>query len=267
MFPTKKLTTNEVITGELAQNGEWVVARLDPQIGWPTSVQKIVYRGHTIFLLPQFDDYYPSVVVRLGAPRLGTFEEAQILILNLLSVLCWVENRGALVDAWTGGNLPRPMAGYSRSGVRMILSSGFKHHYLPDVSDKNARWALAFYREGLSMRPTPYAFLSLYKIINMLHKKGPQQKAWINANVEAAARHDSKKRLQVLRQSHSDVGHYLYESGRCAIAHAGHGTTVDPENPADMKRLADDFPLIRDLAAYAIEKEFGVKSLKHPLIL
>jgi hypothetical protein len=36
--------------------------------------------------------------------------------------------------------------------------------------------------------------------------------------------------------------------------------TIDPENPSDLERLTQDLPLIRDLAAYAIEFEFGVKS-------
>jgi hypothetical protein len=38
------------------------------------------------------------------------------------------------------------------------------------------------------------------------------------------------------------------------------GQTVDPENPLDLERLAQDLPPMRDLAAYAIEFEFGVKS-------
>ena len=33
-----------------------------------------------------------------------------------------------------------------------------------------------------------------------------------------------------------------------------------PRNPLDLERLAQDLPLIRDLTAYAIEFEFGVKS-------
>jgi len=254
-----KPTANTVITGELAQDGTWVVACVEPQIPWPTSVQRLVYRDQTIFVLPQFDDFYPSVVLRLGN-GINTFEDAQVLILNLLSAMCWVDGKGAVVRYWTGGNLPKPMGGFSRSGIGIVLTENFQHHYLPDVTDQNARWALAFYREGLSIRQTPYAFLSFYKIINILHNSGAKQKAWINDHVDAAAKHDSMERLQVLRKSYTDVGQYLYESGRCAVAHAGQGPTIDPENPDDLKRLAQDLPLIRDLAAYAIEFELGVKS-------
>jgi len=258
----EKLTAADVITGELGQSGDWVVACVEPQVQWPTSVQKITYRGQTVFVLPQFDDYYPSLVVKLGA-GLATFEAGQVLILNLLSAMCWVEGRGALVDQWVGGNLPRPMAGFSQSGIHLMMTDHFRCHYLPDVIDQQTRWALAFYREGLSIHQVSYAFLSFYKIINILHDGGAKQKAWINANVNAATANDhvgSNQRLQELRAAGTDVGEYLYESGRCAVAHAGQGPTVDPENPADLKRLMQDLPLVRALAAYAIEFEFKIKS-------
>lgn len=252
-------TAETIFRGELAQHGYWVVACVEPQFPWPTSVQKIIYRGHALFMLPQFGDYYPSVVVQQGK-GLGTFEEAQVLILNFLSALSWVEEQGALVEFWSGGNRPRPFAGFSRSGFRMVLTDHFDCHYLPEAIDQHARWALAFFREGLAIRQVAYAFLSFYKIINILHHGGANQKAWINNKVDAASTYRSQERLQKLRAEGVDVGHYLYESGRCAVAHAGQGPTIDPENPGDLKRLSHDLPLMRDLATHAIETEFGVKS-------
>jgi Methylamine utilization protein MauJ len=251
-------TARTVLTGELAERGSWVVACVEPQISWPTSVQKLTYRGQTIFVLPQFDDCYPSIAMRLGE-GISTRHDARILIFNLLSGLCWVQGRGALVEYWAGGNMPVPMGGFTRSGINILLTDYFRVHYIPDIADEKTRWALAFYREGLSIRHTPYAFLSFYKIINILHKSGKKQESWIENNIDTAAGHGVKERLQEIRSKHN-VGQYLYESGRCAVAHAGHGLTVDPENPLDLERLAQDLPLIRDLAAYAIEFEFGVKS-------
>jgi hypothetical protein len=254
-----KPTASTVITGELAKRGQWVVACIDPQIPWPTFVQRLTYRGHTVYVLPQFDDHYPSVVVRLGE-GMSTRRDAQVLIFNLLSVLSWVEGRGALVEYWTGGSVPNPYSGFSRSGISMVMTDHFRFHYLPEIADQKTRWALAFYREGLSMRHTPYAFVSFYKIINVLHRSGPKQTVWINNVVDRAVNHTSKARLQQIRANNGDVGQYLYASGRCAVAHAGQGQTVDPENPLDLERLMQDLPLIRDLSAYAIEFEFGVKS-------
>jgi hypothetical protein len=220
----EKPTATTVITGELAERGNWVVACIDPQIPWPTSVQKLTYRGQTIFVLPQFDDCYPSVVVRVGE-GISTRQDAQVLIFNFLSALCWVQGRGALVEYWTGGSVPSPYRGFARSGIGMMLTDHFRFHYLPDVADQKTRWALAFYREGLSMRHTPYAFLSFYKIINILHGSGSRQKAWINRNIEKAISYKSKARLQALCANEINIGKYLYESGRCAIAHAGQGQT------------------------------------------
>ena len=259
----KKPTAAEVFTGELAQVGEWVVACVEPHMAWPTAVQKILYRGHTIFVLPQCDDFYPALAVKRG-PGLASYEQAQVLILNLLSAMSWVDDHGALVDQWTGGSRAQPMAGFARSGIPLIVSQHFDYHYLPDVADQKSRWALAFYREGLSIHLVAYAFLSFYKIINILHDGGARQKTWINANLAGATAKyrlgGSKERLQELQASGTNIGDYLYELGRCAVAHAGQGPTVDPEKPADLKRLTQDLPLIRALAAHAIEAEFKIKS-------
>jgi hypothetical protein len=171
----EKPTAGAVFTGELAERGAWVVACVEPQLFWPTSVHKLTFRGRTVFVLPQFDDYYPSIAIRLGE-GIGTRDDARVFIFNLLSSLCWVQGRGALVEYWTGGSMPVPLSGFARSGINVLLTDHFRSHYLPDVTDQKTRWALAFYREGLSIRHVPYAFLSFYKTINILYKAGTRQK-------------------------------------------------------------------------------------------
>jgi len=75
------------------------------------------------------------------------------------------------------------------------------------------------------------------------------------------AKFEITRRLTELTHSGiTDIGEYLYASGRCAVAHAGTDPTVDPENPEDIERLSKDLPLIRAMAAHVIEKELGVKS-------
>lgn len=54
----------------------------------------------------------------------------------------------------------------------------------------------------------------------------------------------------------------MYESGRCAIAHAFSEPLVDPEDPDDSARLQKDLPLIKALAQHLIESELGVKSIQ-----
>jgi hypothetical protein len=151
MLHQRKLNAADVFTGDLGQVGSWVVACVEPRFSWPTSVQRINYCDQTFFVVPQVDDYYPSIAVRLGG-SLATFRQGQELILNLLSAMAWVESKGALVDQWIGGSHAQPMAGFSRSGIQLMVTDHFDYHYLPHASDQKARWALAFFREGLSIR-------------------------------------------------------------------------------------------------------------------
>jgi hypothetical protein len=99
----------------------------------------------------------------------------------------------------------------------------------------------------------------LYKVLNLRLDTGPQQQSWINASLAAVTDHDAVEALKILRQRESDIGKYLFVSGRCAVAHAFHKPFVDPDDPDDSRRLSEALPLIRDLAAIMIESEFGVK--------
>jgi hypothetical protein len=257
-----KLKIADIIVGDLAEPGNWLVANVETSIPWPTSISKVNFRGHVIFLAPKTSTTYPFVAVKL--PPSLTYKDGQKLISHFLSSLAWVEGYGIAVSYWTGGSRPHPMGFGSKSNV---VTSQFELDYLPDTTDERRRWALAFFREGLSLRNNvAYAALSFFKIINLFADTGSKQKAWINANVDNlkvsnAVKFENKKRLDELRNSGiTDIGDYLYADGRCAIAHAGESPTVDPENPNDLERLSKDLPLIRALAAHAIEQELGIKS-------
>lgn len=260
-------TTKELITGDLAVNGDWVVANLETGIPWPSKVVKFVFRGHALFLLPPTStplppgglsssaETYPAIAASLG-PGMN-FDDGMLLISHFLSSLAWVERHGARVEHWTGGNLPRPMGGRPRHPT---YAEEFYKPYLPDTTEQRARWALAFYREGLSLNHVAYQCLSFFKILNIFLPTGVKQKAWINSHVADVSDHESKQRIAAIQQQHGDVGEYLYSSGRCAIAHAGATPTADPEDPTDIRRLRDDLSLVRALAEDAIETEFGIKS-------
>jgi len=136
-------------------------------------------------------------------------------------------------------------------------------------SQQRVRWALAFYREGLSLEPynVAYATLSFFKILNIVANTGRKQQAWINANFSDFGSNShaqfeiTRRRTELTHSGVADIGEYLYASGRCAVAHAGTNPTVDPENPDDMERLSKYLALIRAMAAHVIEKELNVKSL------
>jgi hypothetical protein len=141
-----------------------------------------------------------------------------------------------------------------------IVTDNFRHDYLPDPTEKRARLALAFYREGMSTGTVATRVLNFFKILNILFSDPKSQVDWINANLSNLRNHRELKRLGELRSTKSDIGQYLYGSGRCAVAHAFSDPLVDPENSDDLRRLQSDLPLIQALAELAIEKEFGLKS-------
>jgi Methylamine utilization protein MauJ len=266
-------TIAEVFIGDLAAVGNWVVANVRSSVAWPLTVETVDFRGHRIFLVPRTTatvvangstvTMYPFAAVNMadGAP----FRDGRHLLSQFLSSLCWVEGGGITVEHWTGGSRAHPM-GESRPGG--IVTSQFELDYLPDPTDQCVRWALAFYREGLSLDRdnVAYATLSFFKILNIIADTGRKQKAWINANyanfgLTNHTKFEINRRITELKSSGiTDIGGYLYESGRCAVAHAGTSPTVDPENPEDIERLTKDLPLVRGMAAHVIEKEFAVKS-------
>ena len=57
-----------------------------------------------------------------------------------------------------------------------------------------------------------------------------------------------------------DLAAHLWESGRCAVAHANREPIVDPDDPADARRMHDELPIIRALAEKAIEEKLGAKT-------
>jgi hypothetical protein len=263
----------ELFVGDLAAVGNWVVANVRSSVAWPLQVEVVDFRGHRVFLVPRSSatvvadgstiTHYPFAAVNLPA---GTpFKDGYRLLSYFLSSLSWVDGSGITVEHWSGGSRAHPM-GESRMGG--LVTSHFEVDYLPDPTDQRVRWALAFYREGLSLERhnVAYATLSFFKILNIIANNGPKQKAWINDNVtdfglNNYAKFEMTRRLTELRNSGvTDIGEYLYGSSRCAVAHAGTSPTVDPENPDDMERLSKDFPLTRAMAAHVIEKELKVKS-------
>jgi hypothetical protein len=97
----------DVMVGELAQHGDWVVGSIETSIPWLTKAQKIQYRRNTVWVLPVMKDHYPSVAIK----RPGTMsrEESERFLMRLISAVSWVEGEGAIVEYLTAGNLPRPM--------------------------------------------------------------------------------------------------------------------------------------------------------------
>lgn len=236
--------------------GHWVVGNLRQSIGWTNSPITMEYAGRTFLLLPEDAEHPPAIAA------LGEYEEARRAILEFASALTWSSGGSVTVEQWSTGRRPQ------RAGkiplVRQVGAMIFHVSYLPAPSNQEQRLALALYNEGAGLVYThvAYAFLSFFKIVNMVSGiRGDAQEAWINAHVPKMQHHRSKERLAELERLGENIGAYVYKSCRCAIAHAGdpRNPVIDPHDLEDERRLHADLPLVITLAELAIE-ELGVKT-------
>jgi hypothetical protein len=246
-----------VMQGELLSRGRWVVANVAGAVFWPVRVQKAPYRGHQVIVIPVSKDRHAAIALKLSDQM--TTEEGERLLMQLLSTLSWIEGAGVSVEGFSGGDLPRAL------GLRQThyaVRDEFDLSYFPEPKDERTLLALALFREGHSLNHTAYAFLSFYRVLETKFPNGADRRRWLDNNLERVRDIRARTVLQRLKAEHGDVGAHLWESGRCAIAHAKEGEIVNPDDPADARRLRDELPLMAELAALMIENEFGVETLQ-----
>ncbi len=151
-----------------------------------------------------------------------------------------------------------PRTVYSSLGIAGTKS--FNCNHMPIIEQENIRKALAFWREGKRLAEVhdSYAFLSFYKVVESQFSESRKKADWVAKNIERLTDR-AAKRVAVLREAEIDVNRHLYDSGRCAVAHASlEGEIVDPDSPADRKRLSADLVVIEELARIYIRDELKV---------
>jgi hypothetical protein len=171
----------DVIKGELAQSGEWIVANIATNSFWPITSQKVRWRRVDIWIMPIMKGFYPAVAMKV--PPRKSRGECEELVLRFLSTLSWVEERGFLVEGGglSGGNIPRPMGRDKERGFS--ICDEFDLSYFPEVTDEKAMLALGLMREGRGLNHVGYAFLSFYKILETAFPKDDKRIAWISASI------------------------------------------------------------------------------------
>lgn len=150
------------------------------------------------------------------------------------------------------------------STVGQAGARSFECNHMPVITEENVRIALAFWREGerLTHVHDSYAFLSYFKTIESQFGDGRQREAWFNRNIDLMTG-EAAARVAQLQADGADVGRHLYESGRNAVAHASFGGgIVDPDIPADRRRITADLVLMRELARQYIAKDLGVPTAR-----
>jgi len=232
----------------------WFVAILETDIPWPMEETSVDFVGHKLLLRPVEEDCAPDIAFQISRPM--TRAGAESIVSRYLSGLAWVEKRSARIKfIHCSTSLMR--GGKGPDGPPIDADCYVRPS--PAPTDPKAQLALALYREAISVNSIPYQFLGLFKIINILHKKGFDQVIWINKALPVLVDRIAKKRLSELQaQGVMDVGKYLYESGRCAVAHAYSQPSMNPDETEHLFRMSSDMPLMCALAEHAIENDIGI---------
>jgi hypothetical protein len=245
----------DVIRGELAQSGDWIVTSISTDSFWPITSRKVRWRGVDIWIMSIMKGFYPAVAMKVPPGKSRT--ECEELVLRFLSTLSWVEERGFMVEGGglSDGNLPRPM-GLNKEGGFLSICDEFDLSYFPEVTDEKAILALGLMREGRGLNHVGYAFLSFYKILETAFTKDAKRIAWISTSIAGLSGIDVKEALDGIRAqgitTPEGIGAHLFKSGRCAMAHGARKPIVDPDKPGDLRRLGSELPIVRALAVKAI---------------
>lgn len=235
----------------------WTCLGLETNVPWPIKETIIVFEGHQLILKPETDHLAPTIAFEHGSKNLVQ-EDALIIIRRFMSALAWVEGYGIRETFYAGGSF---QVGIGKSPPLNIRTNHFEYLYLPNPADPKKKLALALYREGLTCNSLPYKFLSFTKIINILVKEGGKQKRIINDSLRLIQHSKALKRISSLQTDGcSDIGEYLYESGRCAVSHAYDNDIVDPDSSHDLKRMSQDLPLVKAIAEIIIERNLEIES-------
>lgn len=245
-----------MIKGELAEHGHWIVANIQPNASWPVNAQRVEWRGHVIWVIPLMKKHHPAVAMKV-VPGISA-SRCEEMLMRFVSNLSWVESCGHIVVELSGGGLPAPLGMFRDTGI--MTCESFDLSYFPEPTDNRALLALALMREGRGLNHPAYSFLSFFRVLEVAFSS-QKRKAWIETAIDTVDGYGVQEVVQALRASGiQDIYKHLYESGRCAIAHANKEPIVDPDKPGDLRRLRSEAPLIRALAQKAVEEELGVET-------
>lgn len=255
----------EELTNKLSSKLGWLTAGVASSIPWPSTDVCIAYAGDEYFLRGTERNGQKSPPCITIANRNGNHDEAISKIYRLTSILSWFMGGYVDVSGYIYGGHPTIYGSrnvYSSLGIAGTKS--FNCNHMPVIEQENVRKALAFWREGKRLDEVhdSYAFLSFYKVIESQFSDGKAKAEWITANINKLTDR-AAKRVSELRAEGIDVSRHLFDSGRCALAHASlEGKIIDPDIPTDRRRLSADLIIMEELARIFIRDELKVPDSK-----
>ncbi|MGA3954065.1 methylamine utilization protein MauJ [Ralstonia nicotianae] len=242
----------------------WLTAGVASSIPWPPADVWVTYDGDDYILRGTKVNDQPSPPGITIACDRDNVDDALAKMYRFTSILGWYKGGFVDVSGYVVGSHPMlygdPRNVYSSIGI--MSTKSFSCNHMPIVRDEPARKALAFYREGSRLRHVhdSYSFLSFHKVIESQFADGKTKGQWIDANLDNLTDERAVVRIAELRASGLDVGRHLFDSGRCAVAHASlDGEIVDPDIPADRRRLSSDLCIMEALARYYIRHGLNIE--------
>ena len=243
----------------------WLSAGVTCSIAWPEQDVWLQYDGSEYILRgaqrPGDKSHPPMPCIHTPAATQSDEELARLY--RFVSILGYFMGGYADITGttWSG----HPIGFVARPGREPMLTiqSGkfnFNCNHMPIVEDDRTRKALAFLREGRRLRYVhePYSFLSFFKVIESQFE-ARERVSWVTDALDKLIEEDAVERINELRAQGIDVNKHLYDSGRCAVAHASIGRDiVDPDVPADRRRIVADLPIIAALARRYIQVDAGI---------
>jgi len=240
----------------------WLTVGVASSIAWPEDDVWIEYDGVEYLLHGARQEGEHRIAPCISTPAdKDHVDEALSRLYRFTSVLGFYK-RG-YVDI-TGRTWGSHMIRYSNAQSTFTLLQGgkrsFSCNHMPVIEDDQVRMALAFLREGRRLKHVheAYSFLSFFKVIESQFQS-KDRIAWVEKNLDLVTEERAVERINELRGQGVNVNQHLFESGRCAVAHASvGGNIVDPDIPADRKRVAADLDIIAALANRYIKFDGGV---------
>ena len=239
----------------------WLNVGISGTAIWPTVETEILFGGYELILRPATSTTSQSIHVDLH----GISDvDALTLINRFLSILSWcddqpIENK----YGWSGNPIPVSVP----LEPRWFGSSIAFPFYRELDSNPKAQLALALYREARTINSIPLSFLSYFKILNIFWQdrwqsiNGKKQNPiieGIRSSLATIIDTSASERISKLSIIHHDVAIYLYESCRCAVAHANTNPVVDPDNVSDLRRLSEDIYIVKVISEHLISVQFNL---------
>ena len=258
MIELKLSTIDEIIEGEMAERGHWMVANIKGNYFWPIRKQSYVFKGTKFWIFPLTEKFYPAVTMRLNGPSYAD-PQSKKLLMKFISALAWSNGCGYMVEGIGGGSLPQP-EGISQTFLSMRCEQ-FDFFKVPETNDRNSLLALALMREGRALNHPGFAFLNFYRVFEAIFSNnGGARSNWVRENWQRSQRVNAQideKYLEMLFKR--DVAIY-FDARRKMASHAKVEPIYNPDEPEIWRQFHLDKKLMESIAELAIEEHLSIET-------